>query len=105
MNEYAVYILLCRDRSYYTGVTSELEERLQAHQRGDDPEAYTYPRRPLELVYAEYFGNIRDAIAAEKQIQGWSRKKKEALISGKVELLHELAMSSEKRARLSALKP
>ena len=104
MNEYAVYILLCRDRSYYTGVTSNLEERLQAHNKGDDPQAYTYLRRPLELVYTEYFGNIRDAISAEKQIQGWSRKKKEALISGKVELLHELAMSNEKRARLSQLK-
>ena len=101
MKEYSVYILLCSDKSYYTGVTNNIEERLLQHQQGVDPNAYTFKRRPVELVYQHAFREVTDAIKAEKQIQGWSRKKKEALIAEKFHLLHELAMSTEKRTRIS----
>jgi putative endonuclease len=55
MKAYYVYILLCRDGSYYTGVTNNLEVRFVQHQEGHDPKAYTYKRRPLKLVFNEIF--------------------------------------------------
>ncbi|MEK7137826.1 MAG: GIY-YIG nuclease family protein [Patescibacteria group bacterium] len=99
MHEYFVYILRCRDGSYYTGVTNDLEERIRSHERGDDRAAYTYLRRPVKLVYKESFQDINDAILHEKQIQGWSRKKKEALIAGNFEKLHVLAMNKKNREK------
>ena len=100
MKEYYVYILLCSDNSYYTEVTNNIEERLKQHQQGVSLTAYTFKRRPVELVYQHAFGEVTDAIKAEKQIQGWSRKKKSALIADKLHILHELAMSTEKRTRV-----
>jgi putative endonuclease len=91
MKQYYVYILRCRDKSYYVGVTNNVDERLLQHQQGDNPMCYTYVRRPVTLVHVETFGDIKDAIAAEKQIKGWSRKKKEALIRGDEESLHQLS--------------
>ena len=91
MREYYVYILRCCDDSYYTGVTNNVEVRVLEHQQGDDPAAYTYNRRPLELVYVQEFREINDAIAAEKQIKGWTRAKKEALIKQAHHHLHALA--------------
>jgi len=82
MKTYYVYILKCADNSYYTGVTDDLEKRINEHQYGTDPKSYTYNRRPVTLVFVEYFQNPIDAISREKQIKGWSRKKKEALING-----------------------
>ncbi len=79
---YFVYILKCADNSYYTGITSDLERRIAIHQEGHDPDAYTFSRRPIELVYAEYFLDPKAAISFEKQIKGWTRAKKEALIAG-----------------------
>jgi putative endonuclease len=87
MSEYSVYIVHCVDGSYYTGVTNNLERRLSEHNDGMDPCSYTHSRRPVCLVYSEEFGDIEDAIDAEKQIKGWSRKKKEALIQGDLLLL------------------
>jgi|SRR3989344_3052779 len=89
--KYAVYILRCSDESYYTGVTNDPEARLLQHQEGMDTECYTYKRRPVTLVHIEWFREVQDAIAAEKQIKKWSRKKKEALIKGDFELLRSLA--------------
>ena len=91
MKEYSVYILRCRDRSYYVGVTNNVEMRFAQHQRGDDLSCYTYARRPLTLAHVLTFGDIKDAIAAEKQIKGWSRAKKEALMSGDIALLEKLS--------------
>ena len=82
MHEYFIYILRCSDGTTYTGVTNDYERRFAEHQEGIDPESYTHSRRPVSLVYVEAFGNILDAIAREKQIQRWSRRKKEALIVG-----------------------
>ncbi len=86
-----IYILRCSDGSYYTGSTSNLERRIYEHQYGYYPEGYTYSRRPIELVYSLETENYDKAFKLERQIKGWSRKKKEALINGDFELLHELA--------------
>jgi putative endonuclease len=90
MKSYWVYILKCSDDSYYTGSTSNIEKRLSEHKQGLI-KGYTYSRRPVELVFSEYFNNVNDAISAERQIKGWSRSKKEALINGDFELLKELS--------------
>ena len=100
VNEYWVYILRCSDDKYYTGITNNMEERLQQHQGGGDPACFTYKRRPVELVYKHSFREVTDAIKAEKQIQGWSRRKKEALVRGDIALLQGLSMSTEKRRKL-----
>jgi predicted GIY-YIG superfamily endonuclease len=77
-----VYILRCADGSYYTGCTTNLDQRLGEHQAGETP-GYTSTRLPVEMVYAEEFQTIHDAIAAERRIKGWSRAKKEAVIEGR----------------------
>ncbi len=81
MKSYYVYILKCNDKSYYTGITNNLEERIQQHQSGYVKTCYTFRRRPLELVYSIQMQDINQAIALEKQIKGWTRKKKEAFIN------------------------
>jgi putative endonuclease len=80
-HNYFVYIVECRDKSYYTGVTNDLDRRIWEH-NNDDTVSYTSKRRPVILKYFQRFQNINDAIAFEKQIKGWSRKKKEALFEG-----------------------
>lgn len=96
MQQFFVYILRCNDGSYYTGVTNDLEHRLSLHQMGADPFSYTYQRRPVRLVFSETFDSINTAIEREKQIQRWSRKKKEALIAGDWDRLCFLAKSKKK---------
>ncbi|UCH72668.1 MAG: GIY-YIG nuclease family protein [Rhodospirillales bacterium] len=77
-----VYIVRCRGGAYYTGTTrTSLEQRVAEHNAGVYG-GYTNRRRPVELVFAQEFAKIEDAIAAERQIKGWSRAKKEALIAG-----------------------
>ncbi|NQT63145.1 MAG: GIY-YIG nuclease family protein [Candidatus Marinimicrobia bacterium] len=85
-----VYILQCSDGSYYTGSTKDLERRIQQHQAGEGAK-YTQQRRPLKLIYAEEFDRIDVAFYREKQIQSWSRKKKEALIEGQLDDLPGLS--------------
>jgi len=68
IKEYYVYILLCSDGSYYTGVTNDYEGRLDKHQRGDDPRSYTFKRRPVKLIYLATFNDIYEAIAREKRV-------------------------------------
>ena len=76
------YILLCNDGSYYTGSTNDLERRLKEHFTGEGSN-HTKKHPPIRLLYYEEFDRIDDAFKREKQIQGWSRQKKEALINGK----------------------
>jgi len=95
MKDYFVYIVKCSDGSYYTGVTSNLERRLNEHNSGFI-KGYTSERLPVDLVYSNRFGDINDAISAEKQIKGWSRAKKEALIKGDFEALVNLSKSKSK---------
>ena len=89
MNAY-MYILLCDDGSYYTGSTRDLEGRLEEHFSGLGAN-YTRKHKPVKLVYYEECERIDEAYYREKQVQGWSRKKKEALINGKEEKLPELS--------------
>ncbi|WBX71298.1 GIY-YIG nuclease family protein [Tenacibaculum retecalamus] len=91
MKIYYVYILKCADKSYYTGFTSNLKQRLVEHKEGKYKESYTYKRRPLELVFYCEFTNVEMAIEKEKQLKKWSRNKKEALINGEFEKLPNLA--------------
>lgn len=91
MKYYYVYIIQCADNSYYTGVTNNLERRMAEHDSGMDPYCYTYKRRPLKLVFQQQFTEVTKAIAFEKQIKGWSRKKKEAIINNEWNKLPELA--------------
>ena len=77
-----VYMLLCRDDSYYVGSATgeDLAPRIAQHQSGAYP-GYTFTRRPVKLVWSEYFVQVTDAIATERKIKGWSRAKKQALIN------------------------
>jgi putative endonuclease len=77
-----VYMLKCSDESYYVGSTVDLERRIWEHQEGRGA-AYTRRRRPVELVWSAACERIDEAFAFEKQIQGWSRRKREALIDGR----------------------
>jgi len=92
MKDYFVYIVECSDHSYYTGVTSNLEKRIYEHNYGIF-QGYTSTRLPVKLVYSNRFTDANDAIKAEKQIKGWSRAKKEALINNDFELLKKLSRS------------
>jgi putative endonuclease len=86
-----LYILRCADDSYYTGTTrAYLDLRIAEHNAGTFP-GFTATRRPVELVYSEYFNQIVDAIAAERQVKGWSRAKKEALMAGDFARIEKLA--------------
>jgi len=87
-----MYILLCSDGSYYTGSTNDLHRRIMQHQTGQGAN-HTKKRLPVELVYYEEYDRIDLAFYREKQIQGWNRKKKEALINGTPELLPPLAIA------------
>ncbi len=88
-----MYILLCGDGSYYTGSTTNLELRLDEHQKGDGAN-HTRKHLPVKLLYFEEFSRIDDAFYREKQVQGWSRSKKEALINGDINKLKELSKNS-----------
>lgn len=87
-----MYILLCADGSYYTGSTNNLERRILQHQSGEGSN-HTKKRLPIKLIYFEEYDRIDLAFYREKQVQGWNRKKKEALISGHPELLPQLAVA------------
>ncbi len=84
------YILECADKSYYTGSTWNLEQRLCDHENGQGAK-YTKNRLPVKLVYWEEYERIKDAFSREHQIKGWTRAKKQALIFDKYESLPQLA--------------
>lgn len=81
MKLFYVYILKCSDGSYYTGITNNIDQRVMQHNEGLSHSAYTYTRRPVELMWVEMFTDPNEAITIEKKIKGWSRRKKEALIT------------------------
>ncbi|MEP6795783.1 MAG: GIY-YIG nuclease family protein [Saprospiraceae bacterium] len=85
-----VYILECSNGQYYTGSTINLAQRFVLHQTGEGPN-FTWKHLPVKLIYVEIFDNISIAFNREKQIQGWSRKKKEALMTGNFKALHRLS--------------
>ena len=89
--EMIVYMLRCADGSYYVGSTKQqIEARVWEH-NSLPVDGYTARRRPVVLVFAESYERITDAIARERQIKGWSRRKKEALIALAYETLPELS--------------
>ena len=94
-HHYYVYILECSDKSYYTGVTNNLERRLWEHETGFDKSSYTFKRRPVVLKYSMHLTDVKQAILWEKQVKGWSRKKKEALFTEDWEKIKELASSKK----------
>ena len=86
-----VYILRCADGKYYVGSTrGSLDQRFNEHNAGRF-NGFTAKRLPVQLVYAESFDRITDAIAAERKLKGWSREKKEALMRGDFDLLRVLS--------------
>ncbi|WP_296633752.1 GIY-YIG nuclease family protein [Polaribacter sp.] len=97
MKTYFAYILKCSDKTYYTGITSNLENRFYEHQQGKYQESYTYKCRPLQLVFYVEFSDVEIAIHTEKRIKKWSRIKKEALINDEYEKLPNLANKKFKK--------
>ena len=91
-----VYILRCADGSYYTGHTDNLEQRIGQHQAGE-ADGYTAARKPVELVFSQPCATREEALSAEMQIKGWSRKKKEAMMQGEWEEVSRLARSRNPR--------
>jgi len=87
-----LYILECSDQSYYVGSTSNLEVRFAQHQAGEGG-AYTSKRLPVALVYSCEFSSPYEAFLRERQVKGWSRRKKQALIRGNYDALVEFSRS------------
>jgi len=92
-HHYYVYIVECKDGSYYTGITNDYERRLWEHNTGIDKKCYTFERRPVELKYCVHCEDVNQAIEWEKQIKGWSRKKKQALFKDDWKEIQRLAKS------------
>lgn len=98
--EATIYILRCADGSYYTGLTKQdAEARVWEHNNLPGGRSFTARRRPAVLVFTETHERITDAIARERQIKGWSRAKKEALIALDYERLPGLSVRYEKLVR------
>ena len=95
------YIVECADGSLYVGSTTDLERRVSEHNLGLGA-AYTRlrRRRPVHLVWAAEFRRVEDAFLYEKQIQGWSRAKRIALIEGRINDLPDLASRPPRPAAL-----
>lgn len=87
-----MYILECNNGAFYTGSTKNLVRRLQQHQNGEGAN-FTRKHLPVKLIYFEEFPRIDQAFYREKQVQGWSRRKKIALISGKTNELPKLSQN------------
>lgn len=85
-----MYILKCSNGGYYTGSTKDLALRLAQHQAGEGAN-YTRKHLPVQLVYFEEYARIDEAFYREKQVQRWTRAKKEALIEGRLDDLKDLA--------------
>jgi len=91
--KYYLYILRCSGDTYYTGTTQDLKYRIKAHNDGRAAN-YTALRRPVKLVFSEVHPNIEAAISRERQIKGWTRSKKQTLISGNINALKRLSKKS-----------
>lgn len=86
-----LYILRCSDGSYYVGTTrTSLDIRIAQHNAGTFG-GYTEPRRPVKLIFSQWFDRITDAIENERKLKGWSRAKKEAFMRGDFPSLSKLA--------------
>jgi putative endonuclease len=97
------YILRCADSSYYTGHTDNLERRIGQYQSGECA-GYTVTRRPVELAWSQEFVTREETLAAEMQIKGWSRKKKEAMMRGDWREVSRLAQSKPSTSKPSTVR-
>ncbi len=103
---YVVYILECSDGSYYTGSAADLSQRIWQHETGASPSSYTYSRRPVKLVWAsEETARYSEALKWERQIKGWSRAKKQALIRGDFDAIHEIVKAERKQREANKKTP
>lgn len=103
---YRVYILLYADSSYYTGSAANVEARLVQHQEGVYPDSYTFGRRPVKLSWcSDEVSRYSEALAFEKQVKGWNRAKKEALIRGDFGQIHEIVKAERIRREKIKKKP
>ena len=91
------YVVRCADDSYYAGHTDDLERRIGQHNLGEIS-GYTQTRRPVTLLWCQDFGSRQEALAAEFQVKGWSRRKKEALAREDWADLHDAAIPPRERA-------
>ena len=96
-----IYILRCADGSYSTGHTDDFERPVGEHRMGAASSCYTFRRRPLDVVFTEEMPTREEALAAERRIKGWSRKKKEAMIRGDWDEVSRLPVPSPKPLALS----
>ena len=87
---YTVYMLECADGAYYIGMTEDLEIQIAEHQSGHNPSAYTFRRRPVKLAWSQSFASEHQAFLRERQVKGWTRAKKRALVEGNWNLIHEI---------------
>lgn len=74
-----IYIIRCKDNSLYIGITENLSRRFQEHREGRGGR-YTLLHKPLKIEFFEKFVTKQEALKREKQLKGWSHKKKEKLI-------------------------
>ena len=94
MNQpFFVYILRCKDDSYYVGQTDNLDHRIAEHRHGEGCQ-YTQSRLPVELVWSQEFDDRYEAKETERRLKGWSRAKKEALVAKRFDLISNLASRS-----------
>ena len=91
-----VYLLRCSDGTFYVGHTSDPVAREKAHNEGRGG-TYTALRRPIRVVYSEPHESIESAVARERQLKRWSKKKKLALINGDLKRLKQLSRSHHRR--------
>jgi putative endonuclease len=96
-----VYILKCRDGSFYTGHTDDICKRLWQHENGTFPDCYTFERRPVSMFYCEALETRENAINREIQIKNWSRAKKIALAQGDWKSLSLFSKSPHERPSAS----
>ena len=94
-----IYMVRCSDGLYYVGSHRGQDPgvRVNQHNAGLDPKAFTYRRRPVEMVWAQSFPDAVSAIRVERQLKGWSRAKKEALIRGDWEAIQKLARNRQRK--------
>src|SRR5210317_1633996 len=97
---YFVYILECSDGTFYTGFTDNVDIRVQEHQIGKYPNSFTFTRRPVKLKFYYGFPDKESALSFEKQVKGWRREKKMALIEGRWDDLPELSQNYELKYNL-----
>jgi len=98
--QFWVYILRCRDGSYYTGHTDDLDKRMAEHEQGLAAD-WTRRRRPVELVWCDWAGERYEALAFERRIKNWSKAKMEALIAGDWERVGYFARPPHERPSTS----